>query len=145
MMRLVSSQFFSHEFFFFLMIIISFSSRTQYTLPIRPLRGNKTAINLPLHRPLLFLHGFRSPLRPLHAQKLLSLFPHIETCLVTVSAYMYYFLSNCPPASGIVSLLFCSIMLKHYAYHAMSCRMQRATKWNFCQRSRRTLGSSTWA
>jgi sodium/hydrogen exchanger-like protein 6/7 len=30
--------------------------------------------------------------------------------------------------SGIVPLLFCSITLKHYAYHTMSRRMQRATK-----------------
>ena len=33
--------------------------------------------------------------------------------------------------SGIVSLLFCGITLKHYAYHTMSQRTQRATKYIF--------------
>lgn len=33
--------------------------------------------------------------------------------------------------SGIVSLLFCGITLKHYAYHTMSRRTQRATKYLF--------------
>jgi solute carrier family 9 (sodium/hydrogen exchanger), member 6/7 len=61
----------------------------------------------------------------------LSLFPSIETCLVALSAYTCYFLSNCLPTSGIVSLLFCGITLKHYAYHTMSRRTQKATKWIF--------------
>ena len=33
--------------------------------------------------------------------------------------------------SGIVSLLFCGITLKHYAYHTMSQKTQRATKYLF--------------
>lgn len=33
--------------------------------------------------------------------------------------------------SGIVSLLFCGITLKHYAYHTMSKRTQRTTKYMF--------------
>jgi solute carrier family 9 (sodium/hydrogen exchanger), member 6/7 len=33
--------------------------------------------------------------------------------------------------SGIVSLLFCGITLKHYAYHTMSHKTQRATKYIF--------------
>ena len=33
--------------------------------------------------------------------------------------------------SGIVSLLFCGITLKHYAYHTMSHKTQRATKYLF--------------
>ena len=33
--------------------------------------------------------------------------------------------------SGIVSLLFCGITLKHYAYHTMSTRTQRTTKYMF--------------
>lgn len=33
--------------------------------------------------------------------------------------------------SGIVSLLFCGITLKHYAYHSMSRRTQRTTKYMF--------------
>lgn len=32
---------------------------------------------------------------------------------------------------GIVSLLFCGIVLKHYAYHNMSKRTQRTTKYMF--------------
>lgn len=32
---------------------------------------------------------------------------------------------------GIVSLLFCGITLKHYAYHTMSRRTQRTTKYMF--------------
>lgn len=33
--------------------------------------------------------------------------------------------------SGIVSLLFCGITLKHYAYHTMSLRTQRSSKYIF--------------
>ncbi|KAI1790520.1 sodium/hydrogen exchanger [Ganoderma leucocontextum] len=61
----------------------------------------------------------------------LSLYPSIETCLVALSAYMCYFFSNGLSMSGIVSLLFCGITLKHYAYHTMSRRTQRATKYIF--------------
>ncbi|OBZ74679.1 putative Na(+)/H(+) antiporter C15A10.06 [Grifola frondosa] len=61
----------------------------------------------------------------------LSLYPSIETCLVALSAYTCYFFSNGLSMSGIVSLLFCGITLKHYAYHTMSRRTQRATKYIF--------------
>ncbi|KAI0742917.1 sodium/hydrogen exchanger [Daedaleopsis nitida] len=61
----------------------------------------------------------------------LSLYPSIETCLVALCAYMCYFFSNGMSMSGIVSLLFCGITLKHYAYHSMSRRTQRATKYIF--------------
>ena len=61
----------------------------------------------------------------------LSHYPHIETCLVALAAYTSYFLSNGLSMSGIVSLLFCGITLKHYAYHTMSRRTQRATKYIF--------------
>ncbi|KAI0698198.1 sodium/hydrogen exchanger [Cerioporus squamosus] len=61
----------------------------------------------------------------------LSLYPSIETCLVSLCAYMCYFFSNGLSMSGIVSLLFCGITLKHYAYHTMSRRTQRATKYIF--------------
>ncbi len=61
----------------------------------------------------------------------LSLYPSIETCLVALCAYMCYFFSNGLSMSGIVSLLFCGITLKHYAYHSMSRRTQRATKYIF--------------
>ena len=61
----------------------------------------------------------------------LNHYPHIETCLVALTAYTSYFLSNGLSMSGIVSLLFCGITLKHYAYHTMSRRTQRATKYIF--------------
>lgn len=61
----------------------------------------------------------------------LSLYPSIETCLVALCAYTCYFFSNGMSKSGIVSLLFCGITLKHYAYHTMSRRTQRATKYIF--------------
>jgi solute carrier family 9 (sodium/hydrogen exchanger), member 6/7 len=61
----------------------------------------------------------------------LNAYPSIETCLVALCAYTCYFFSNGLSMSGIVSLLFCGITLKHYAYHTMSRRTQRATKYIF--------------
>ncbi|KAJ7699334.1 Sodium/hydrogen exchanger family-domain-containing protein [Mycena rosella] len=61
----------------------------------------------------------------------LNLYPSIESCLVALSAYTCYFFSNGMSMSGIVSLLFCGITLKHYAYHTMSRRTQRTTKYIF--------------
>ena len=61
----------------------------------------------------------------------LHLYPSIESCLVALSAYTCYFFSNGLSMSGIVSLLFCGITLKHYAYHTMSRRTQRASKYIF--------------
>ncbi|KAH9477100.1 putative Na(+)/H(+) antiporter C15A10.06 [Psilocybe cubensis] len=61
----------------------------------------------------------------------LHLYPSIESCLVALCAYTCYFFSNGLQCSGIVSLLFCGITLKHYAYHTMSRRTQRATKYIF--------------
>lgn len=61
----------------------------------------------------------------------LNLYPHIESCLVALAAYTCYFFSNGMSMSGIVSLLFCGITLKHYAYHTMSRRTQRTTKYIF--------------
>ncbi|KAH7911297.1 Sodium/hydrogen exchanger family-domain-containing protein [Hygrophoropsis aurantiaca] len=61
----------------------------------------------------------------------LSLYPSIESCLVALCAYTCYFFSNGLSMSGIVSLLFCGITLKHYAYHTMSRRTQRTTKYIF--------------
>jgi sodium/hydrogen exchanger-like protein 6/7 len=61
----------------------------------------------------------------------LHLYPAIESCLVTLCAYTCYFFSNGLNMSGIVSLLFCGITLKHYAYHTMSHKTQRATKYIF--------------
>ncbi|ORX37245.1 Sodium/hydrogen exchanger family-domain-containing protein [Kockovaella imperatae] len=61
----------------------------------------------------------------------LASYPAIESCLVALVAYTSYFFSNGLSMSGIVSLLFCGITLKHYAYHTMSRRTQRTTKYMF--------------
>ncbi|KAJ8507501.1 hypothetical protein ONZ45_g10127 [Pleurotus djamor] len=66
----------------------------------------------------------------------LRLYTHLETSLVALAAYTCYFFSNGLSMSnismsGIVALLFCGITLKHYAYHTMSRRTQRASKYIF--------------
>ncbi|KAK2460386.1 hypothetical protein APHAL10511_007551 [Amanita phalloides] len=61
----------------------------------------------------------------------LNLYSSIESCLVALCAYTCYFFSNGLGLSGIVSLLFCGITLKHYAYHTMSRRTQRASRYIF--------------
>jgi sodium/hydrogen exchanger-like protein 6/7 len=58
-------------------------------------------------------------------------YPKTETCLIVLVAYLTYFFSNAIHMSGIVSLLFCGICLKHYAYHNMSRRTQLSTKFVF--------------
>ncbi|TPX38731.1 hypothetical protein SeLEV6574_g07667 [Synchytrium endobioticum] len=58
-------------------------------------------------------------------------FPSLESCLVVILAYSSYLLSNGLQLSGIVSLLFCGIILKHYAYDNMSRRSRRTTKYMF--------------
>lgn len=58
-------------------------------------------------------------------------FPKIESCLIVLIAYASYFFSNGLHMSGIVSLLFCGITLKHYAYYNMSRRTQLTTKFLF--------------
>lgn len=58
-------------------------------------------------------------------------YPQTETCLVFLFAYeLYFFLNGCH-MSGIVSLLFFGITLKHYAYYNMLRRTQIATKYIF--------------
>ncbi|GAA5917341.1 hypothetical protein JCM6882_001086 [Rhodosporidiobolus microsporus] len=61
----------------------------------------------------------------------LGRYTEIEACLVLLIAYTSYFFSNALTMSGIVSLLFCGITLKHYAYHNMSHRTQRTTRYLF--------------
>ncbi|KAG0233357.1 monovalent cation:H+ antiporter, CPA1 (nhx1) [Mortierella sp. GBA43] len=56
------------------------------------------------------------------------LYPGLESCLIALMAYASYFFSNSVHLSGIVSLLFCGITLKHYAYESMSLRSKRTTK-----------------
>ncbi|KAK7207937.1 Sodium/hydrogen exchanger family-domain-containing protein [Myxozyma melibiosi] len=58
-------------------------------------------------------------------------FQSIETCLIILFAYGSYFFSNGCHMSGIVSLLFCGVTLKHYAYFNMSRRSQLAVKLIF--------------
>ncbi|KAK0386298.1 hypothetical protein NLU13_6135 [Sarocladium strictum] len=58
-------------------------------------------------------------------------FPKIESCLIVLIAYATYFFSHGVHMSGIVSLLFCGITLKHYAYFNMSRRTQLTTKYLF--------------
>jgi sodium/hydrogen exchanger-like protein 6/7 len=73
-------------------------------------------------------------------------FPKIESCLIVLIAYASYFFSNAVQMSGkeilissrallirigIVTLLFCGITLKHYAYYNMSRRTQLTTKYLF--------------
>ncbi|KAG6066934.1 hypothetical protein E4U32_004977 [Claviceps aff. humidiphila group G2b] len=55
----------------------------------------------------------------------------IESCLIFLIAYATYFFSHGIHLSGIVSLLFCGITLKHYAYFNMSRRTQLTTKFIF--------------
>ncbi|ODV59624.1 bifunctional K:H/Na:H antiporter NHX1, partial [Ascoidea rubescens DSM 1968] len=58
-------------------------------------------------------------------------YPQIESCLILLFAYESYFFSNGCHMSGIVSILFFGITLKHYAYYNMSRRTQIATKYIF--------------
>ncbi|KAF2474023.1 sodium/hydrogen exchanger [Lindgomyces ingoldianus] len=58
-------------------------------------------------------------------------FPKTESCLIILIAYATYFFSNAIHMSGIVSLLFCGICMKHYAYLNMSRRTQLTTKFVF--------------
>ncbi|KAK9466013.1 Cation/H+ exchanger [Lipomyces arxii] len=58
-------------------------------------------------------------------------FSSIETCLVMLFAYASYFFSNGCHMSGIVSLLFCGVTLKYYAFHSMSRTTQVSIKFIF--------------
>ncbi|KAI0481166.1 Sodium/hydrogen exchanger family-domain-containing protein [Xylariaceae sp. FL0804] len=58
-------------------------------------------------------------------------YPQIETCLIVLITYASYFFSQAVRMSGIVSLLFTGITLKHYAYFNMSRRTQLSTKYFF--------------
>ncbi|KAI8832133.1 Sodium/hydrogen exchanger family-domain-containing protein [Chytriomyces cf. hyalinus JEL632] len=57
--------------------------------------------------------------------------PALESCIITLLAYSSYLLSNSIHLSGIVSLLFASIVMKHYVYNNMSVRTRRTTKYMF--------------
>src|SRR6266498_3248012 len=76
-------------------------------------------------------------------------YPSIESCIIALMAYSSYLFSNGLYLSGwfiykfffklnsscvnlgIVSLLFCGITLKHYAYDNMSLRTKRTTRYMF--------------
>ena len=57
--------------------------------------------------------------------------PKIESAIVVLIAYASYYFSTAISMSGIVSLLFCAICMKHYAYYNMSRRTQLASKFVF--------------
>ncbi|KAI8057350.1 Sodium/hydrogen exchanger family-domain-containing protein [Syncephalis plumigaleata] len=56
-------------------------------------------------------------------------YPSIETCIVLLMAYITYLFSNACALSGIVSLLFCGITLRYYAYHNMSLHSRHTTRY----------------
>ncbi|KAJ3019346.1 monovalent cation:H+ antiporter, CPA1 (nhx1) [Thoreauomyces humboldtii] len=58
-------------------------------------------------------------------------FASLESSIIVLLAYSSYLLSNGVQLSGIVSLLFCGICLKHYGYNNMSIRTRRTTKYMF--------------
>ncbi|XBW35334.1 hypothetical protein QEN19_000900 [Hanseniaspora menglaensis] len=60
---------------------------------------------------------------------LIRRYPHLESCLIAIIAYQSYFFSNACHMSGIVSLLFCGITLKHYAHYNMSRKTQVTIKY----------------
>lgn len=62
---------------------------------------------------------------------LIRRYPHLESCLIVIVAYESYFFSNACHMSGIVSLLFCGITLKHYAHYNMSRKTQVTVKYIF--------------
>ncbi|CAG8585457.1 2048_t:CDS:2 [Funneliformis caledonium] len=64
-----------------------------------------------------------------HSQ--LRKYSSIESCIIALMAYSSYLLSNGIDSSGVVSLLFCGIILKHYAYDNMSLKTKRTTKYLF--------------
>lgn len=55
-------------------------------------------------------------------------FPATEACFVTLMAYTTYLLSNSIDMSGIVSLLFCGMTMKHYVYPNLSKKSRQVTK-----------------
>ncbi|KAJ3272546.1 monovalent cation:H+ antiporter, CPA1 (nhx1) [Terramyces sp. JEL0728] len=55
-------------------------------------------------------------------------YPSLESSLIVLQAYSSYLLSNAMQFSGIVSLLFCGIVMKHYAYDNMSMTSRQTTK-----------------
>ncbi|KAI8817621.1 Sodium/hydrogen exchanger family-domain-containing protein [Fimicolochytrium jonesii] len=58
-------------------------------------------------------------------------YPSLESSIIILLAYSSYLLSNAVQLSGIVSLLFCGICLRHYGYNNMSIRTRRTTKYMF--------------
>jgi sodium/hydrogen exchanger-like protein 6/7 len=64
-------------------------------------------------------------------QSKLHYFSSLESCIIALLAYSSYILSNAAEMSGIVSLLFCGMVMKHYCYENMSLRTKRTTKYMF--------------
>jgi sodium/hydrogen exchanger-like protein 6/7 len=55
-------------------------------------------------------------------------YPSLETSSLVLMGYMSYLISNAMHFSGIVSMLFCAIIMKHYAYDNMSTTSRQTTK-----------------
>jgi len=61
----------------------------------------------------------------------LSHFPIYEFTLVTLFAYLSYFMAEMLYLSGIMSIFFCSVCLAHYNYYNISTNAQIATQESF--------------
>lgn len=73
--------------------------------------------------------GLLSALLFKHTQ--LHLYPPLESCILTLLAYCSYLLANALQLSGIVSLLFCGIAMRHYAYPNLAVQGKRTTRYMF--------------
>lgn len=59
------------------------------------------------------------------------LYPPLESCILTLLAYCSYLLANALQLSGIVTLLFCGIAMRHYAYPNLAAQGRRTTRYMF--------------
>jgi sodium/hydrogen exchanger-like protein 6/7 len=55
-------------------------------------------------------------------------YPHIESCIVTLAAYAAYLFSQIIEMSGIVTLLFCGVTMKHYTFSNLSLSGRKTVK-----------------
>ncbi|KAI9028384.1 Sodium/hydrogen exchanger family-domain-containing protein [Hyaloraphidium curvatum] len=67
----------------------------------------------------------------LFKHSLIYRYPPLESCVLTLLAYCSYLLANAMQLSGIVSLLFCGIAMRHYAYPNLAEEGRRTTKYMF--------------
>lgn len=55
--------------------------------------------------------------------------PPLELVLIIGSGYFAYFLCDVITLSGIVSIFFVGISLRHYAYYCLSETSKKSTSW----------------